>query len=286
VKVSLLLRASHIPGEIIMITVVGIFGSRVDAERAAPKLEFDLTNCQINILTPGPHADQLSQVPTMATEQPGVGKAFGGLVGGALGAAAGMQLGVSASLVVPGVGPVIAVGVAAAALLGLGGAVGGAAVGEQMERSTDYGLPKDELFVYEDALRKGRTVVLLLVEDEIQEQRAKEVLSTCGAESLNAARENWWIGLRDAEAERYTREGGDFNADESVYRLGFEAAQQPALRGRSYSAALDLLQKRYPLEVYNHAAFRRGFERGQVHHKSLNGSPEPSRTRKPSRQRS
>ena len=30
-----------------------------------------------------------------------------------------------------------------------------------MERSTTQGLPEDEIFVYEDALRKGRSVVIL-----------------------------------------------------------------------------------------------------------------------------
>jgi hypothetical protein len=253
----------------IMISVVGIFGSQAKAECAVRELQStSIGKYRINILAPGEREDRPSSVTTMDTEQPGVGKAFGGLVGGALGAAGGLHLGTTAaSLLGPGVGPVGAVGVAAATLLGAGGALGGATLGKHIETAVDRGLPKDELFVYEDALRKGRTVVVLFAENESEEQTAKDLFAAHDAESVNAARENWWIGLRDAEAEQYTHNGGDFETDESPYRLGFEAAQRREFRGKSYLAALDLLQNHYPLDVYNHVAFRRGFERGQIHHK-------------------
>ena len=255
-----------------MINVTGIFTSQSDAEHAVHSLQaIGVEDSKISLLSPGNRQGEPVAVPTMEAEQPGVGTAFGGLVGGALGAAGGMHLGAAAaSLFLPGVGPVIAVGVAAAALLGMGGALGGAAVGQQMEISTDLGLPRDELFVYEDALRRGKTVLILQVDSKEEEQKVQQELERCGAESLNAAREAWWIGLRDAEAEKYS--GGDFSSDESDYRMGFEAAQSRQLRGKSYAAALEFLRDRYSAEVSIRAAFRRGYERGQVHRQALVGS--------------
>ena len=72
--------------------------------------------------------EQVHSVPVSETEQPGVGKAIGGVVGAALGMAGGFELGVGITALVPGVGPVLAVGLAGMALLGAGGAVAGAAL--------------------------------------------------------------------------------------------------------------------------------------------------------------
>ena len=74
----------------------------------------------------------------------------------------------AASLLVPGVGPVIAAGLIGAALLGLGGAATGALAGDKIEDAMDEGLPHDELYVYEDALRRGHTVVIAFAEDDEQ----------------------------------------------------------------------------------------------------------------------
>ena len=168
---------------------------------------------------------ELAAVPTTDAEQPGVGKAFGGLLGGALAAAGGMHLGAAAaSLMVPGVGPVLALGTAAAVLAGAGGAAGGAALGDYLDESATNGLPTDELYLYKDALRKGRSVLVVPVDSEQQADEVGAILSASGAESLDAARESWWIGLRDAEEAEYTG-AEDFSSLESSYRLGFEVAQ-------------------------------------------------------------
>ena len=79
---------------------------------------------------------------------------------------------------------------------------------------------------------------------------------------MDAAREEWWIGLRDAEAEHYTSRGGDFNLDEAKYRLGFEAALHPNRRGRSCDELLSGLKAKYG-DVCATSAFREGYERGQ-----------------------
>ena len=254
-----------------MRTTAGIFKARADAVRAVENLRsIGIADERISLLTPGTSDEELdATVPTTETEQPGMGKAIGGAVGGAMGVAGGVSLGAAAaSLFVPGIGPVLAAGIIGAALLGAGGAAAGAAAGGALEDSVAAGLPHDELYVYEDALRKGRTVVIVVGEDEEQAEAARGVMAQAGAESLDAARESWWIGLRDAEEEEYTGQGRDFKKDEMLYRRGFEASLHPTARGSSYDTAAENLRKRYS-DVYQEEAFRRGYERGQAYHASL-----------------
>ena len=253
-----------------MSTVAGIFQSRADAERAAENLRSaGISDDRINLLTPGTPPEEVeAAVPTTETEQPGMGGALGGTVGAALGAAGGMQIGAAlASLLVPGVGPVFAAGVLGAALLGTGGAVAGAAAGSSFEENVE-GLPVDELYVYEDALRKGHSVVIAVAEDEERAEAARNVLAQAGAESVDAAREDWWVGLRDAEEAEYAETGSDFKADEPVYRRGFEAAQHPHLRGRAYDEAQERLRELHR-DTFEAAPFRRGYERGQSYQQRL-----------------
>ena len=49
-------------------------------------------------------------------------------------------------------------------------------------------------------------------------ERAREILAEAGAESLDAARRAWWIGLRDAESEHYRALGYNFEQDHELYR--------------------------------------------------------------------
>ena len=94
----------------------------------------------------------MQSVPTDTTEQPGMGKAMGALLGGGVGITGGSLL----IALIPGVGPITALGLLGAAIAGAAGATVGATVGDKMEKSTIQGLPEDEIFVYEDALRKGK----------------------------------------------------------------------------------------------------------------------------------
>ncbi|MBV9210539.1 MAG: hypothetical protein JOZ52_07920 [Acidobacteria bacterium] len=253
-----------------MSTVAGIFSSRADAERAADNLRsLGLTDKEISLLAPGTsHTDIDTTVPTTETEQPGMGSALGGVVGGAMGAAGGATMGAAvASLLVPGVGPVIAAGIIGAALLGAGGAAVGATAGDALEDTVE-GLPHDELYVYEDALRKGHTVVIASTTDEAQSEAARNVLSQAGAESIDAAREEWWVGLRDAEQEQYTEEGKDFAHDEPLYRKGFESSLHSQARGKTYQERQEFLHQHYGDDCTSDA-FKCGYDRGQSYQREL-----------------
>ena len=253
-----------------METVSGIFESRRAAADVVQQLRAaQIAEDRIVLLTPGTSIEQIEEnVPTTDTEQEGMGRAMGGAVGGAMGAAGGATLGAAvASLLVPGVGPILAAGVLAAAVLGVGGAAAGAAAGDALEDAIAPGLAHDELFFYEDALRKGRSVVIAFVDDENVE-RVKKIFADAGAESIDAARESWWLGLRDAEQEHYRTSGRDFNTDEVSYRRGFQASLSPKCRGRDYKEVAPDLKQFYE-ESGTDEAFQRGYERGRQYQKRL-----------------
>ena len=248
-----------------MKTVVGIFKTRQAATEGVNLLKaagFD--GDKVIILTPDtPDPVVEKTVPTEDAEQPGIGKAIGSVVGGAVGLGAGALI---ANLLLPGIGPVLAVTFGAAAG-GLGGAAAGAAAGSALENVLSIGVPKDEIFFYEDALRQGRSVVIGLSEDDDQIEAGRAALQKAGAETLDAAREQWWIGLRDAEAVAYSRPE-HFTSEENTFRSGFAAALEPPVRGRSFDEAAEYLSKNYP-DAYRKESFRQGFERGRHYYEKL-----------------
>ena len=108
-----------------MKTHVGIFNSQIEALVAYKRLRAaGIEEKELVLLTPHLSERGLEQVPTEDGEQPGMGKAIGGVVGSAVGLSAGATL---ASLLLPAVGPIVAIGLGAAPL-GIGGAVAGAAI--------------------------------------------------------------------------------------------------------------------------------------------------------------
>ncbi len=253
-----------------MKSTVGIFESRSDAQHAVEQMRsIGIARDRIDLLTPQVTEKQVRAVPTTETEQSGMGAVLGGVVGGAIGAAGGLSLGAAAaSLFVPGVGPIIATGLIGAALFGTGGAIGGAAAGAALEDDMAKGLPKDELYLYEDALRQGHSVVIAIAEDEEQAVAARKIMEQAGAESLDAAREDWWLGLRDVENEHYSEQGGDFATDEPHYRRGFEASLHPERRELPYDEAVGYLVECYGDEC-REKAFRIGYDRGQAYNRQL-----------------
>jgi hypothetical protein len=258
-----------------MEAITGVFDSRSDAEGTVEKLRASgLSADKVTLLTPGEKAKiekELHTVPVVAAEQSGMGKTIGGVVG----AAAGLSGGPLLAAVIPGVGPILAAGLLGAAILGAAGASLGAVAGGKLEDSMTDGLPEDEVFVYEDALRKGRSVVIALTEEGTDSSRIRELLKAGGAEAIDAAKEQWWIGIRSAEQEHYSKFKKDFSDDEKFYRLGFESALHAKRRCQEYDqglaemeSAIEELQQQNPgVEVAE--PFSRGYERGREHYQHL-----------------
>src|SRR5579863_8654087 len=149
-----------------MEAISGVFNTKNDAERAvAEARKIGVPADRITLLTPGSEqwVDKESQsIPSDSTEQPGMGKAIGALAGGGVGITGGALL----VALIPGVGPISALGLLGAAILGAAGATAGAAVGGKVDAASSEGLPHDEIYVYEDALRKGRSVVIAMADSD------------------------------------------------------------------------------------------------------------------------
>jgi hypothetical protein len=252
-----------------MRTVVGVIREPSEVGRIVEALrQMGIANDRISVLSPGASEAGIRRVPTTEAEQPGIAETIGGVVGGAAGSAGALAV---ASVALPGVGPVVAAGAIA---LGLLGAVAGGAVASRLDNALSRGLPADELYVYRDALRKGRSIVVAMTEDDDEADRVRELFARLGAESVDAAREEWWIGLRDAEEAEYTRQGGDFRKDEALYRQGFDAAyhgpHDEVLDG-GVAARQAALRERYGAAA-DEPAFRAGHARGRAHRAGSEGN--------------
>ena len=256
-----------------MKTVTGVFASQSDAQHAMNEMRLaGAHEDRITLLVPSRSQGQLESVPNVAVEQPGMGKPVGAVLAPATDLSAGPLL---LATIIPGVGPVTSLGLLGGAVLAAAGATVGSAAGGSLESSRTEGLPEDEIFVYEDALRKGRSVVIALVNNETEAVRLRELLQTEGAETVAAAREQWWIGLRSDEQEHYAAHGRNFGDDEIFYRLGFEAALHARTRCKEYdqtlaemNVKLEELEQQYPGRDVAQP-FTRGYERGRDYYQHL-----------------
>jgi hypothetical protein len=258
-----------------MEAITGVFQSRADAERALSQVYASgIPADRITLLTPGSAdkiAHEVQAVPVDTTEQPGMGKAIGALMGGGVGVTGGSLL----IALVPGLGPVTALGLLGAAILGAAGATVGAITGEKVEESMSSGLPEDEIYIYEDALRKGRSVLVGLAENDAQAAQLRELFNAAGAESVDAAREQWWVGLRSAEESQYPKSGRSFAEDEKFFRLGFQAALHARTRCMEFDqvtaemdAVLEDVKREHPGESVEEP-FIHGYQRGREYYQRL-----------------
>jgi anti-sigma B factor antagonist len=160
-----------------METAIGVFSSREAAEEAVQELlEGKVPTESIVFLT------------RSETEAKSVGKGFGAAVGGFMGAATGMSAGVIAAslLVVPGIGPVFALGFGAAALLGMAGAGAGSAIGNAATSDSDSARPTPDEKCAEDAtlfrevLKDGHSLIVVRTESQETVNVACEILDRLG----------------------------------------------------------------------------------------------------------
>jgi hypothetical protein len=222
-----------------MPSVTGIFASNQDAEAAIQSLKsHGINDSQINLLARGD-----SSFPVH-------GKQAGGVIGGALG--------LSVVTLLPGLGPVIGVGMLASGLIG---AALGAAAGAAVDRHT-HGVPNEDLYFFEETVREGGAVVIVDARDSTQETQARNLIERSGGRAGHAARRDWWQRRRDQEREYLRSRGHELEPVESDYRSGFEAALHPTTRGRDYDQVVAYVETCYPGPCRT-AAFRVGFDRGQ-----------------------
>ena len=186
-----------------MRTVVGIFSSPAAAQLAARDLvNAGLPPGRIRQLTPGsPEREIHSAIPTSETEQPGIGRAVGAVVGGVVGLTLALGL---LAVVQGGMGALGLTAWIIAALCAIVGAGIGFIAGGVLDERLSTGLPKDEIYFYEEALRKGGSVVFAFASGSRQEETARRVLDRAGANSLDAGDESWRVGLSPASVHNRT----------------------------------------------------------------------------------
>lgn len=192
-----------------MTPIVGVFRTRADAERClAALIAAEVGKSRIHLLTPEVSKEELASIPVMEAEEPGMVKAIGAVVGGAVGLAGGFEVAEVLLALLPGIGAVLAIGLSSAALLTALGAAGGGAIGGAFENSVFKGLPEEEFYVYKDAMRQGRNVLIVTPNSRDEENLVREKLQAAGAESIDSARHEKWLGLHDEGKEKYQSGGG------------------------------------------------------------------------------
>ncbi len=143
-----------------METALGVFASRDRAEQAVQELR------QHNI-----PEEAIVFLTRSESEAKAVARRIASYAGGAIGGAIGFSVGaVTASLLLPGVGPVFALGLYGATLLGLGGVDAGGTFGGSMGEKGKVVDPTpdekctDDVKFFRDVLREGRSLIVVRTE--------------------------------------------------------------------------------------------------------------------------
>ncbi len=151
-------------------TVIGLFDSRDQAEKAASELRGSGFKDEISILA----ADRDKNVH----KNTGAGSenlTSGMTTGGVLGGLAGLGLGAGA-LAIPGIGPIIAAGPIA-------GLVSGALTGGVAGGLVDWGIPAERGKFYEDKVKEGK-ILASVRSEEGKINRAADILRHNGARDV------------------------------------------------------------------------------------------------------
>jgi anti-sigma B factor antagonist len=191
--------------EVQMESAIGVFASRDHAEKAVKELrERGVPENSILFLT------------RSETEANSIAKEFGAYVGGFVGGAAGMTTGVvAASLLLPGLGPIFALGFGAAALLGLAGAGAGSAAGSATIREADAPKPAEgetsgDVAFFREVLTEGRSLIVVRTDSPEIAKTACEVLDRLGMGSKERTH---------AKMQTNTRQVGDVTVVDITGRI-------------------------------------------------------------------
>jgi hypothetical protein len=146
--------------------LVAVFDDRNEAELAADDLrEAGFRDDQIGFAIRGGDAVQGG----MITDAEGVKDAKGAIEGAAAGAVLGAGVGAAVTLLIPGVGPVLAAGVLSTAL-GYGAA--GAAIGGIYGAMRGLGISEEEAQKYDQQFRAGKAIVAVKAGSRIADAAA------------------------------------------------------------------------------------------------------------------
>jgi len=187
-----------------METAIGVFASRDRAEEALKELRQHVPDPSIIFLT------------RSENEAVRASKEFGAVVGGIAAGGAGLYAGIVAAILVPGLGPVFALGAGAAALLGLAGASGGSVIGKAVAHESKAPQPtpeeecSEEAAFFREVLKEGRSLIVVQTESKETATAACAILDRLG------------LGMKDrtpAKMQTTTRHIGDVVVLDVVGRI-------------------------------------------------------------------
>ncbi|HEY9013868.1 MAG TPA: YsnF/AvaK domain-containing protein [Gemmatimonadales bacterium] len=148
-------------------TVVGLFHSQADAERAIQRLKnegFSENQIGVAMKDREQQKELIEGTGTQAAEGATAGAIGGGVLGGVIGLLAGVG-----ALAIPGVGPIIAGGTLASTLAGAGI---GAAAGGLLGALVGMGVPEEDARHFDEGFRAGGTLVTVSAGSRVEEARA------------------------------------------------------------------------------------------------------------------
>lgn len=215
-------------------TIVGVFNSVSDAQRAVQDLEMEgIPRADISLVANKNAVDYDQLEPqgkgSDIAADAGIGAAIGG-VGGLLLSAAG-------ALTIPVIGPILAAGPIAAALTGAGI---GAAAGGLIGALTESGIPEEDARYYAEGVRRGDVLVTVKT-DSVHSSRVSDILDQNGAIDIDDRISGWrsrgWSGY-DQNAQPYTadelrRERSLINSGTTVGTAGMASSIGAPTRGNT-----------------------------------------------------
>ena len=158
--------------------IVGVFGDRLAAEEAVDALhQAGFAHDKIGYAMRGVDA----VAGGMITDADGAKDAKGAVAGAVTGGVVGGVLAAGISLLIPGVGPLMAGGILASFF---GGAVAGTAVGGILGAMTGLGISEDEARFYEKEFHEGKAIVAVKPGARLAD--AADVLVRFGGRNVHA----------------------------------------------------------------------------------------------------
>jgi hypothetical protein len=214
-------------------TVIGLYDRLEDAQNAISELvSAGFQREDISMVA----ADTEGKFKTYVGapgEDAGEGVATGAGVGAAIGGLGGLLVGIGA-LAIPGIGPVLAAGPIASALIGMGvGAVTGGLIGALV----DAGVPEEQANLYAEGVRRGGTLVKVTSREDRSDE-ATRILNRFNPIDVEERATTWrsekWSGF-DPNATPYTQT--DFERERSRFSTDMER-QRDQERSRVHTYAM------------------------------------------------
>jgi hypothetical protein len=203
-------------------TVIGLYDRLEDAQNAVSELvSAGFPREDISIVA----ADTEGKFKTYVgapDEEVGEGVATGAGVGAAVGGLGGLLVGLGA-LVIPGIGPVLAAGPIASALIGAGvGAGVGAVTGGLIGALVDVGVPEEQANLYAEGVRRGGTLVKVTAPED-RSNEATRIMNRFNPIDIDQRATTWrsekWSRF-DPNATPYTQT--DFEREHSRFAKDIE----------------------------------------------------------------